>query len=153
MADAQAVVLVQPERQHQHQQQTQPHARGQHSHHQQPAQVTAIDAVMHVQGHRRKSRRPTIAVTERWERNFQMLQRYKDKFGNCEVSCKTGTEPDSEYPGLGKWVSAMRQAYKAELARQKAAQENTPLKVRRSHVSCYSRQHRIFCCFGCDYSV
>ena len=151
MADAQSVVLVQPERQQQHQQQTQPHARRQH--HQQPPQVTA-DAVMHVQGgHRRKPRRPTIAVTERWERNFQMLLRYKDKFGNCEVSCKTGTEPDSEYPGLGKWVSAMRQAYKAELARQKAAQENTPLKVRRSHVSCYSRQHRIFCCFGCDYSV
>lgn len=67
----------------------------------------------------KRARRPSAAVTERWERNYQMLIRYKHKYGDCIVSCKPGTEAARLFPGLGKWVSAMRQAYKAEMLRIK----------------------------------
>ena len=38
-------------------------------------------------------------------------------------------EGDKEFPGLGKWVSGMRQAFKAELERERAAADGKPPEV------------------------
>ena len=74
--------------------------------------------------------RVSVAVVERWERNFRALVKFKQEFGHCRVSCAKNTKYKDRYPGLGKWVSAMRQAYKAEKIRQQAAAEGKEPKVR-----------------------
>ena len=42
-----------------------------------------------------------------WNEQFQELEDYKERFGNCLVSTK-----DSTIPKLGKWVSTQHQKYK-----------------------------------------
>ena len=69
---------------------------------------------------------PPVAVAVRWERKFALLSKFRDEFGHCEVPCKPRSELDAQFPGLGKWVSAMRQAYKAE---QRRAAEGPDAKV------------------------
>ena len=63
-----------------------------------------------VQRKPKKVKMPTPA----WERNFEMLKAYKDKFGDTRVPQRREVPG---FPKLGRWVSRQREAYRNEKLR------------------------------------